>query len=390
MERIRDVSNHVPDVLSLPPKWLHLYEDFVTKNASSVSQIESALRSLTYIIPGRFRESELASESLHSGIQLLSLYHDSLLAKAVSRLPLGQRPHSTPHNRYTRYWTARSPLYARLAQMIQVVQYTELLLEMAAARRGNKARWRAVVLLEMIKAICRLLLLRVTKSRPLLSPPLPEREVDPRTLEEPRSEEEELEEDGMPSRSTSSDEQGWTMPRTGLRLPGLPNSQDITSYLLARVLTADDIKPPKSLLHRTSGRGQAAEILYILRPVIYALAMQYWSSRAEPKQRSSWKPWLIGLGIEYGARQLAKADFQDRVAGGLRGMTGLEREELRRRRWAMGWWALRGAFYDNVTKSWLNGLTNNLRNKPLLNMVGGVIEDYEFLWENYHFATATM
>jgi peroxin-16 len=51
------------DALSLPPKWLGLYSDFIIKNASAVSQIESALRSLTYIIPGRFRESELASES---------------------------------------------------------------------------------------------------------------------------------------------------------------------------------------------------------------------------------------------------------------------------------------------------------------------------------------
>jgi peroxin-16 len=38
--------------LSAPPKWLAAYSDFIIKNASAVSQIESALRSLTYIIPG--------------------------------------------------------------------------------------------------------------------------------------------------------------------------------------------------------------------------------------------------------------------------------------------------------------------------------------------------
>lgn len=43
------------NVLSLPPKWLAKYDDFVTKNASQVSQMESALRSLTYIIPGMYR-----------------------------------------------------------------------------------------------------------------------------------------------------------------------------------------------------------------------------------------------------------------------------------------------------------------------------------------------
>lgn len=40
------------NALSLPPKWLAMYDDYVTKNAGQVSQMESALRSLTYIIPG--------------------------------------------------------------------------------------------------------------------------------------------------------------------------------------------------------------------------------------------------------------------------------------------------------------------------------------------------
>jgi Peroxisomal membrane protein (Pex16) len=35
-----------------PSKWLSSYEDLVTANVNTVNQIESALRSLTYIIPG--------------------------------------------------------------------------------------------------------------------------------------------------------------------------------------------------------------------------------------------------------------------------------------------------------------------------------------------------
>lgn len=48
----RRAPGAVAQVLSLPPHWLTLYEDFISKNAGQVSQIESALRSLTYIIPG--------------------------------------------------------------------------------------------------------------------------------------------------------------------------------------------------------------------------------------------------------------------------------------------------------------------------------------------------
>ena len=52
MEKLLQSTQRIPEALSLPPKWLNMYGDFITKNASSVSQIESALRSLTYIIPG--------------------------------------------------------------------------------------------------------------------------------------------------------------------------------------------------------------------------------------------------------------------------------------------------------------------------------------------------
>lgn len=313
------------------------------------------------------------------------------------------RPQPTPHNRYTKFWTAKSPLYKRIALLLQMIQYTELLWEMAAKRKGEKIRWRVVVVLEIVKAFSRLLLMRLTNSRPLVSPPLPEREVDPRTLEE---ETDKSQWDGMatlPQSESSDGSLAWTMPRTGLSLPSLPDTSEISEFLLKKVLTADDIKPPKQLLHRMStAQGQLVEVMWILRPVIYALAMQRWKGN-----KKSWRPWLVGVSLELGVRQLAKRDLGERVAGGLRGLTGLEREELKRRGWGMGWWLMRGAFYETLTKyvevqwlnpwlgliqgrAWIRGVTGRLRNKPLLDMVGGVIEDYEYLWDEYYFSTATM
>ncbi|KAL4796189.1 peroxisome membrane protein [Aspergillus venezuelensis] len=382
MEAARKTRDAVPAALLQPSKWLPMYEDFVTKNASSIGQVESALRSLTYIIPGRYRDSEIPSECVHSGAQLLSLYHDSLISRVISNLPPTiRRPTSTPHTRYTKYWSSQSSLYQKVALTLQTVQYTELLWEMTARRRGEKVRWRVIVFIEMVKAICRLFLLSLTNSRPLVSPPLPEREIDPRSLDEEGSDW-----NGMESPvSERSSDINWTMPRTGLSLPSLPDVNGVSNYLISKVLTADDIKPPKALLHRVTGQGQLAEVLYILRPVVYALALQ----RRSGKKRS-WRPWLIGFGMEYGCRQLAKADFRERVAGGLRGLTGLEREELKKRGWSMGWWLMRGAFYENITKSTLKGLTGKMKGKPLLDLVGSIIEDYEYLWDNYYFSTATL
>lgn len=99
----------------------------------------------------RFKDVELASETLHSGIQLLSLYHDSLLARAMAGLPSFGAQKPSPHNRYTKFWTDRSKAYKRLAMVVTMIQYTELLWEMAAKRRGQKMRWRVVILLEVTK-----------------------------------------------------------------------------------------------------------------------------------------------------------------------------------------------------------------------------------------------
>merc|ERR1712000_131705 len=368
-------------LLSLPPQWLGMYEEFITKNAGQVSQIESALRSLTYIIPGRFRDAEIASESIHSGVQLLSLYHDTLLTRAVSRLAL---PTPSAHARYTRFWSEKNTKYRRVAMLLQMVVYTELLCEMTAKRKGGeKSRWRVVVLLEAIKALCRLLLLRITRSRPLVSPVLPEREAIPADAVEEvedgtKSESElmdEVELNGDIARDILNEDEGkapyereWRMPRTGMSLPSLPISGDISSYLLGRVLTADDIKPAKNLLNQLQGSGQAAEILQILSPLIYASAL------ASSKNRRSWTPWVVGLTVEYAARQLRDRSLRT---------TALERDEWNKRGWAMAWWAMRGAFYENVTKGMVGGVTQRMPG-----FIAGILEDYEYLWENYYFSTS--
>jgi len=52
MNRLKQAAGHTKDVATLPPRLLNMYTDFITKNAGAVGQVEGALRSLTYIIPG--------------------------------------------------------------------------------------------------------------------------------------------------------------------------------------------------------------------------------------------------------------------------------------------------------------------------------------------------
>lgn len=306
---------------------------------------------------------------------------------------------------------------------------------MWAKRKGEALRWRVVVLIEAVKAMCRLMLLKITRSRPLVAPVLPERERVPdteeegeeekdngRALAELMGEEPEQQEhaaaiengtattngsangshDGTngngnalvlyhhskqlnghtsqpsPLPNVHNPKKEWPMRRTGLTLPSLPASGDISSYLLTRVLTADDIKPAtKLLLSLHGGSAHTAEILHILAPLIYAIAL----SRTSPqKRRRSWIPWLVGLTVQLAARQLAKRGEDGST---VRGKTALEKEEWSRRGRQMWWWLMRGAAYDNVVKGVVGGVKRRVPG-----FMGSILEDYEYLWENYYFSTS--
>jgi peroxin-16 len=450
LSSLRSLSSTITSTaVSLP----QTYSTYIAANSSSVSQVESALRSLTYLLPGaRLHESELASESLHTFIQLLSIYHDHLLkarANLLSSPPTlsksisPSKPRPTPHMRYTDFWSSTSPLYTRIATVLKIVQYTELLWEMVARRRGGEqTRWRVVVLLESFKALCKLILMRLTGSRPLVNPPLPTRE-EFAPVEEPEQEDESLLSDEelaridpqpmdetenalhplptqssmgnlptpplsdsdktpppLPRTKAPSSSTAYPMPRTGHYLPALPlpTTSSISSYLLSHVITPDDVKPAYALLARLNTlSAQGAEILYILRPVIYALLLQRAAARygyVGRKWRRDWTPWLVGVGVEYAARTIGKrARMNDPAASeygrGRFGMSGLEREEAKRRGMAMGWWGMRGAFYETVTKGIVEGVRDKVKKVPLVGeLVGGVVEDYEWLWGEYYFSTA--
>ncbi|KAI7355712.1 hypothetical protein KC336_g22254, partial [Hortaea werneckii] len=52
MERLRQAADQTKVTVKMPAKLVGMYGDFITKNAGAVGQVEGALRSLTYIIPG--------------------------------------------------------------------------------------------------------------------------------------------------------------------------------------------------------------------------------------------------------------------------------------------------------------------------------------------------
>jgi peroxin-16 len=106
-------------------------------------------------------------------LSLVAGYHDRLLSKYLDpslQLPprpfspsasvsgkirttsLPLLPPSSDHTRYTQYYTLTSTLYRRASRLLATLGHVELLLEMIARRkRGDRARWKVVLMLELMK-----------------------------------------------------------------------------------------------------------------------------------------------------------------------------------------------------------------------------------------------
>ncbi|KAF9427425.1 Peroxisomal membrane protein pex16 [Entomortierella beljakovae] len=359
---------------------LKQYESFIFKNATQISSIESTLRSLTYILPGRFGDADLASEALFSTLNLLGIYHDTILTKHVASLPATHRPAPSPLNRYTRDWQDNSLTYKRIVLLLTVIQYTEVLIEMGVQKKwGVKQKWRVVTALESIKAIGRLVLMRLTNNKMLMHPVHTERDVDPSKLVD------------IAEAELSVKESHWTGTRTGsphLQLSAVQKSgksgkgSDVTEFLLSKVLTPDVVRKPRDLVSSLGGLGAVGEGLFILRPVIYVLAMRKYGQK-------SWYPWLLSLAIELVSRTSIKNYIAARAGGG-RGSSGtvLEKDELKRRLWLLLFYVLRSPFYTQFTKERLDNFCESASKKPLISLVGGIVRDYQPLWESVYFYTA--
>jgi peroxin-16 len=189
------------------------YETAILESSSTLTSVENGLRQLTWFLPGRFEDAEIASEGreydlvpfvlyfklltmtpaikVYSALSVLSIYHDSLIAKRLTQIPsLPPSPfprvqtytsptssgtsesivqpkidppaekwtdqHKIPppsdHARYTQHYCATSRTYRRASRTLVFIQYMQLLTEMVVKKRkGDKKRWEVLLWLEGIK-----------------------------------------------------------------------------------------------------------------------------------------------------------------------------------------------------------------------------------------------
>jgi peroxin-16 len=209
------------------------------------------------------------------------------------------------------------------------------------------------------RAVLKFILLRITR-RPLISPPIPERDIDPESLSLPST-------NSSPTLVPSS--LGSSPPGTPEHLRnnheplpphpllGAPPPTNRTSvvedFLLSKALSTSSVKNPtllvKSLL---SPQEWIAESVYILRPLIYGSIacphLLFCSTNnasvlllSSDRDRKSSRPLMVSLALELVSRNLRRTPSNS---------SALERQEYARRDRDLFWYLFRGSIWESWTR----------------------------------------
>ncbi|XP_023119727.1 peroxisomal biogenesis factor 16 [Amphiprion ocellaris] len=335
--------SHIKEYLDRINGVYQRYVEYVKKNPTAAAHLENTVRTLSYLVAGRFADSHELSELVYSASNLLVLFNDSILRKGLRcSLPV-------------------SLSQQRLLTWLSVLEYVEVFLEMGACKLwGEVGRWLVIGLIQIFKAVFRLILLLWYKSGIQTSPPIIPLDRGADCGDEADTEQQE-DQYFVGQRSGRVIRPLGSAPSLQTRLFGAPRPRKTRSSWKEKASS----KPTPLGLQET-----IAESVYIGRPLVHLLCLGLCG-------KQSWKPWLISGVLELSSfAVLSDAKFQN----------GWERAEMRRRSFLLLYYLLRSPFYDKYSEEKIIFLLRLLADHiPGIGLVARPLMDYLPTWQKIYF-----
>ena len=332
------------------------YQKIVRENPETVSQLEATFKVVSYVIAGRFEDSQVLSELVYLASNLLVLLNDTIFRQTAKVL----KNISVPVERWKRFLT--------------VLEYGEVFLEMAAQRAwGETGRWLIILVVQLTKTVLRMMLLWKHKGGFQPKPPQPALDRDqllPKLKRSVSKELIDLEENLDGENETPT----FTLKSSGRVMRRLSTSPPINfrTWKLPTDEKSNNSKKTSYKFTPTALTKQRlyGETLYIIKPLLHLLSMRLCGME-------SWKPFLLS----------GFADISSLcMIGDPEDLNQEEKQEIKRRTFMLLFYLLRSPMFDRHTKAnilmTLNFVSDHV---PLTGLLLRPLAQYLPAWQKVYF-----
>nr|XP_033337449.1 peroxisomal membrane protein PEX16 isoform X1 [Megalopta genalis] len=309
------------------------------KNVSSLTKynVYVSIYSTNSSFPGRFNNSTLMSELIYSLSNLIVLFNDLLMCSG-------------------RHLHLKFPQFrSKIKIWLTIVEYTETLFEISVKKQwGHTGKWFIIIVIQIFKAVLRLLLVHVYKERVVKSPPL--KPLNRNQLDD--SEVEKIKE-------------GFTLKRSGTFVRSIrgTNSMHTRTWEPLSPSIYDNLNSSPKLERNIA----FAESLYIMKPLLHLGCISITGEK-------QWPPWLLSLAIDLLSLQI----FNKAIKAAI--FNKEDERELHRRILAVLLYILRSPFYDKCSKLRIYAfLTALSKNVPFARFIAEPIKRYLPHWQSTYF-----